>query len=132
MFHNPGGKLKGLAKVLFWIQIIMFAGFGIAIMFGGISVLGYEDAPNIVTITSGCLLIFLGILVAWISTIALYAFGELVESNKRIEELLRAGNRGQNASAAPAVPKQNVCPFCGTVLAAGAKFRTGCGRMIDQ
>lgn len=69
MYDNIGGKIKGLAKVIFIIEaaICVIAGL----------VLASEDE-------AGILLLLLGPAVAWISSWLLYGFGELIEKTSVI------------------------------------------------
>ena len=80
MYENIGEKIKILAKVLF--------GFGLAVsVFSGfynIS-LGVEIENGSVIIL-GLLTLVLGPLFAWLSTWLLYGFGELIDSNKKLNE----------------------------------------------
>lgn len=71
MFENIGGKIKNLAKILCWVGIIISVIFALA-MFGS-----YGGA-------AGIIYLFLGPLMAWISSFCLYGFGELVENSCRI------------------------------------------------
>lgn len=73
MFENVGGKIKTLVKVMFFLEAIGF-------IVGGI-IMAVSD-EDLILIGLGVAVV--GPLVAWISSLALYAFGELVESNLRI------------------------------------------------
>lgn len=68
IFANPGGKIKVSAQILAWLMIILFAVAGIGTMINRNVVLGF-------------LTIGLGFLLAWISMLTLYAFGELVQNS---------------------------------------------------
>lgn len=92
MYQNIGGKLKGLARVLFYIEAIVsvlgiFAGTIITI----VNLVIYETNPLlIVTYVLLGLLVGFGLAVAsvylsWISTWLLYGFGELVEKTVSLE-----------------------------------------------
>ncbi len=86
MFNNAGGKIKSIAKILFIINAVLtglaslvgiaaalFGGFGYgARRFSGIIIFGVIIAAA------------LEILLAYISSLFLYAFGELVESNSSV------------------------------------------------
>ena len=67
MYDNIGEKIKGLAKGMFIIEAI-------AAVIGGIVLLGYEF------LAIGWLTLFLGPVVAWISSWLLYGFGELIDN----------------------------------------------------
>ena len=83
MFDNIGKKLKGLAKWTFIVEAI-------AAIIGGIIVIVEEDE------VIGLLLLFLGPVIAWISSWVLYAFGELVDKACDIERNMR--NRNVNVA----------------------------------
>ena len=76
MFDNIGGKIKALAKVLTWIEIIVFVVWGIVWMSvgGNFAVLGLVVAV-------------LGSLLAWVSSFLLYGFGQLVENSDKLVRL---------------------------------------------
>ena len=71
MYDNIGEKIKGLAKVMFIVEAI-------AAVIGGIVLLGDEF------LAIGLLTLFLGPVVAWISSWLLYGFGELIDNVCRI------------------------------------------------
>ncbi len=85
MFDNIGGKIKGLAKVLFWIEAIG------AVIAGLVMV---EDTEGI-----SLLFALAGILVAWISSWFLYGFGEIIDKLCDIERNTRGGERKSEAQA---------------------------------
>lgn len=72
MFQNAGKKLKTLAKVFFWIAVILGVILGVALA-------GSTHGLSLIIIP----LVVIG---SWLSTIALYAFGELCENVKNISE----------------------------------------------
>lgn len=79
MFKNIGNKIKGLAKVFYWIGVVVFslAGVGGAIY---CIVMSDGEVPFIVAgILAGAACVGLGILISWLSTMMLYAYGELVQ-----------------------------------------------------
>ncbi len=65
MWNNIGGKIKGLIKILFWLEVI--ANFILGIVFMS---------------NYGLLFWICGPLVAWLSNITLYGFAELIENSK--------------------------------------------------
>lgn len=75
MFENVGGKIKTLVKVVFFLEAIVF-------IVGGIIIASSYHRDEMIWTGVGVAVV--GPLVAWISSLALYAFGELVESNLRI------------------------------------------------
>ena len=67
MYDNIGGKIKGLAKIIFIIEAVGAIITGIALLITGVALFGL-------------LILVCGPLVAWVSSWILYAFGELVET----------------------------------------------------
>ena len=67
MFENIGGKIKGLAKICCIIGMVAYILLGCALIFAGNVING------IVMVVGGCL-------VSWIASLAVYGFGELIET----------------------------------------------------
>lgn len=90
MYDNIGGKIKGLAKVIFIIEaaICVIAGL----------VLASEDE-------AGILLLLLGPAVAWISSWLLYGFGELIEKTSVIA--YNTSNANKTTPAPAPAPQVN-------------------------
>lgn len=78
MFNHPGKKLQSLAAVIFAIIIIGFVITGF--------VLG-SSAGNV--IVSVILMGIVGLLIGWLSSIAMYAFGTLVNDVEEIKYMLQ-------------------------------------------
>lgn len=77
MFNNVGKTIKGLASVLTWLGIIVsFVVFLILISIDE----GFIGQAVIVLIV--------GALVSWLSSLTLYGFGELVDNSKAIAEAI--------------------------------------------
>lgn len=74
MYDNIGGKIKMVAKV------VGFAGIGISILTGLLFLLVAFSEEKFSYFGIGILVAFLGSLISWVSTIALYGFGQLVEN----------------------------------------------------
>ena len=87
MFKNPGKKLKTLAKVFFWISLICYILIGIAAMLAGVSFAESSDIPVPVVLIAGIFIIVMGILLAWLSSIALYAAGAAVDDIQTIKKI---------------------------------------------
>lgn len=75
LFKNAGPKLKVLAKVIFVISLIIGEILGIVAI-----VAGADSWNGEILITVGVILIIISPLLAWLSAIMLYAFGELCEN----------------------------------------------------
>lgn len=88
MYDNIGGKLKGLAKVTFVIIAIAVIIIGIALMTSD------EDL-----IVAGLLVIVLGLVSAWVSTLMTYGFGELIDKVSNIERNTRGTARKSEAQS---------------------------------
>jgi len=92
MFNNPGKKLKFLAKIVFYVLLFLPLVIGIVLIFSGLldGIGGY--AITFSTVLVGVLLVLFGILNAWLSSILLYSFGQLVEdtqkTRKAVEKIL--------------------------------------------
>ena len=102
MFDNIGKKIKGLAKTICIIQMILFVIIGVVLMSSGVSDSddeyygyyghpGYGYAEEQSTSSeggeiAGLLVIIIGPLAAWASSFILYGFGELVDKTCEIAE----------------------------------------------
>lgn len=75
MYTNIGGKIKGLAHSIAWIGIILSLIFGIVLM--------------VEVFLTGLLIMGLGVLVSWVSTLLLYGFGQLIENTDILVEEAR-------------------------------------------
>ncbi|MBP5289729.1 MAG: hypothetical protein J6Z79_07665 [Clostridia bacterium] len=89
LFSNPGKKLKTLALVIFWIVLAFSVIEGIGLIYMGVN--WYETFHDITAwtyktplIIAGILTPIVGILIAWLSSIFLYAFGQLSEDTAAI------------------------------------------------
>ncbi len=88
MYDNIGGKIKGLAKVLFIVTAIAEVITGIALM-----------ATDEDLILYGFLVMIVGPIVAWVSSWLLYGFGELIDKASDIERNTRGGERKSEAQS---------------------------------
>ncbi|MBQ4648006.1 MAG: hypothetical protein IJB76_02460 [Clostridia bacterium] len=82
MYDNIGGKIKGLAKIIFVVEAI------VAIITGSVIM----DSDNDLFLV-GLLVMVMGGIVAWVSTWLLYGFGELIDKTSAIERNTRGGER---------------------------------------
>ena len=90
MFKNPGKKLKGLAKWIFWISMICYVLFGVALMFGANITANGTSTGSLqgpAAIIAGVLVIAVGFLVSWLSGIFVYAAGAAVDDLQTIKKL---------------------------------------------
>ena len=81
MFENIGGKIKGLAKVICWIGIIISVIFGVFFWLIDPYVLDIERG---VQFFIGLIIIAIGSLLSWVGSFVLYGFGELVDNSSAI------------------------------------------------
>ena len=99
IFNNIGSSLRLLAKVFFYIEFLFALAIGALCIFGGtVASKGSHATASIITIlndlgfreglVNGLLIIVLGLIFAWLSNCALYAFGQLVEDTHDNKVLL--------------------------------------------
>jgi len=94
MFNNIGGKIKGLAKFLCWLGIILSVIIGVIMIIAAASSRSYtfDSYGEKITlstggsIVAGILVIVFGSLASWIGSFFMYGFGELVENSKKVAD----------------------------------------------
>ena len=137
LFDNAGGKIKTLAKIFFYVGIVVSVVLWIIILFEAASV---GDIPLVFL---SVLVLILGFLMSWISNILIYGFGCLIESNEGILENLNNEqekyypDNNQNAfdnqyTYTPPTSKVRFCTNCGNQLYEEALFCGKCGTKIDN
>ena len=77
MFNKIGDKIKVAAVLIFCVMATPSFIYGIRLLANG-----YNSTYTGI----GCLLIIIGPIVAWISAVVLYGFGELIESSRETAE----------------------------------------------
>lgn len=87
MFKNPGRKLKGIAKVVFALLLIVYVILAVAIMLGVMPVGDSGTLDGAAAIVTGIVLILVGLLIAWLSSIAIYAAGAAVDDLQTIKKI---------------------------------------------
>ena len=116
MFTNIGGKIKGLAKFLCWVGIIISVILAIVFITTGnkaskeLDNRRYNYSYNDYTVkeatttltTTGWVLLFVGPLASWISSFTLYGFGELIDRTASIDEKLAGKTTPADGGTAPA------------------------------
>ena len=131
MFQNIGGKLKGLARVLFILCVI--AGLVGAIVLWNIKVYSRysETHPYI---GAGIGVLAGGFLVGWLSSAFIYAFGQLVQnSDKLVDQNTQILNRlerpeaTERPAAKPVIAGTWKCKSCGAENSKSANICLSCG-----
>lgn len=92
MYTNIGGKIKLLAKVWAWLGIIASVGAAIAqlVMINRAPTSGMADQGiSLMSILTAVGIVIAGTLVSWVSSWALYGFGELIAKASEIAENTR-------------------------------------------
>ena len=112
MFNNIGGKIKGLAIIIFAIGLIISFSVGFVLIKNGNS-------------SRGILVIILGSLISWISVFTLYGFGQLVENSDILVEETRFQNNMK-------VQEKTVCPKCGAIVSKEDNFCPNCGNNLNK
>lgn len=79
MFENIGSKIKTLAKIICAIEIVLFALFGL-----GTAISLFVRDEMVSGVLLGIFYCGIGILSAWISSIFIYGFGELIDNSRTI------------------------------------------------
>lgn len=95
MFKNAGKRLMGLAKFIFWLIVIL--GLILGFIF---SLAKSEEIFILVGIIAG-------VLFGWISSLLLYAFGELCEEVRLLAELEENDSDSKPATAVTNVVNGN-------------------------
>ena len=93
MFSDIGEKIKGMAKFFCWLGIIGCIIGGIIMISQGSEMNRYAyhyGTPGQGLITGGILMIIVGPLLSWLSSLTLYGFGELISRAVSIDEKLDA------------------------------------------
>ena len=88
MFKNPGGKIKKLAKLIFAIELILFIIGGLVMIAFGLFMVSDSDPASVALIIGGILTILIGIISAWLSVLAMFAYGSMVEDVEEIRNHL--------------------------------------------
>ncbi len=80
IYDDVGAQIKGLAKVLFVLEVIASAIAAITFLVGAMDSYGSEAE-----VISFIVVLIVGPLAAWVTNIPLYGFGELIEKATKIE-----------------------------------------------
>ena len=80
MFHNIGAQIKGIAKLICWVGVILSIAMGSYLLNNSDR---YHD-----TTTQGAVVMIAGTVGSLVFALVLYGFGELIERVKSIDEKL--------------------------------------------
>ena len=119
MFDNIGRKIKGLSNMLFWVGAIASTIIGLVIM-GSLANRSRGSEQGAI-IFVGILLIAVGIFVSWLSSILLYGYGELIDSNQKILHEMRALKGKTEKTKRVNISEEDDAPRKGTQSADGPK-----------
>ena len=87
MFNHIGAKIKGFAKFIFWLMAIFGLIGGVVVIVAGC--MNADSAVEILLfVLAGIAVIICSFLFAWLQIFVLYGYGELIDSNQKILELL--------------------------------------------
>ncbi len=146
MFNNIGEKIKGLAKFVCWVGIIVSVIVGLVIM----SMSGE-------LLLLGIVIGLIGSLLSWLGSFALYGLGQLIYTNELI--LKQLGGPDFTAVRSQSLPvfgsasdsyyedntvntrqiicegcgetiKKEICPFCGKANGSAAERIAELGRLL--
>lgn len=145
MFDNVGGKIKGVVKGFFALLIIITIIISIVIWYN------VADWHNgFVGFLAGGVTFGIGFFFAWLSCLAAYAFGQLVENSDIIREYLEedddtsedrsVSSNNSNASYSPRRYSEEVyvnengnsvtCPKCNEYQPVGRGYCSICGTSL--
>lgn len=112
MFTNIGKTIKRVSAAVFIFQVILF------IIIGAVVINMDEDLVFV-----GLCIMAVGAFIAWLSVLATYGFGELVDRAISIDETL---NQSKQPHAQP-LPRIGKCDICGVnnVALKEIKFNNG-------
>ena len=81
MWDNIGGKIKTLAKVIFWVQSVL-ALIGVILSWFIVNWRYLNSTVIILIILGSILALAIAILIFWVCSFLLYGFGQLIESSE--------------------------------------------------
>ena len=95
LFEDPGYKIKKISRIIFIINCFLsfFWGFLVFILIGKLE--DWEFFACICGVLAWVVTTIVGIIVAWLTALLFYAFGELVDTNQEIRDISRAEWREQ-------------------------------------
>ena len=136
MFSNPGGKIKGLAAFLCALGIFASIIIG-ATMIGESIATSIYDSGNYTKLIWGVVIIVLGSIVSWCSSILVYGFGQLVENSDKIVEFNESDSHKYTPPPIVNNPKKHSqekweCKKCGTMVTSDYDYCPYCEMLKDD
>lgn len=110
MYNNIGGKIKGLIRFLFGIEV-----FGCVL--AALALVYLHEKLSSFIIVLGLAAIVIMLILGWMSTWVFYAYGELVEKTCQIEEHIRNLQMNVTYREAPASETPVAVPSAVTTAA---------------
>ena len=128
MNKHVGRKIKVLASIIMWVQIIAFVIGGIALIISGEKLIRFNSDLSVLFGVGIGLGVGILVLFAWISSWMLYGYGQLIDSTQNIEEMLRNSNPQQPAQLTYNNPVQSRSSY----QTEGFYFCTHCGAKVPS
>ena len=126
MFKNIGKKIQGYSMLVFVIEVFFSILAGVLAGATVQSVL-WGDEAEVIGPGVGFLVIAVGIFLAWLGQMRLYAYGKIAESCEAMMKTMERMEAMQRAQ----LPVRK-CANCGAVLDDDAFFCTKCGTRIEK
>ena len=124
MFENVGGKLKAIASVFTFIGITASAILGILAM------------VNEEEFFAGLFIIAAGSFLSWISSLGLYAFGELVENSTiiatKISRMESYSHKTESSAMPKSIPTKTTTVYGNAQTTVNAKTCPHCGEKVTS
>ena len=98
MFENVGEKIRNYAKGLFIVQVVMY-------IIGGIVMVAVSDGEAGLII-AGLVMLLLGWVIAWLNSVFIYGFGELIVKTTEIERNTRGIQKQSNETIIDSVTEK--------------------------
>ena len=126
MFKNIGKKIQSYSVLVFVIEVLFSILAGVLAGATVQSVL-WGDEAEVIGPGVGFLVIGVGIFLAWLGQMRLYAYGKIAESCEAMMKTMERMEAMQRAQ----LPVRK-CANCGAVLDDDAFFCTKCGTRIEK
>ncbi|MBQ9894971.1 MAG: hypothetical protein IJM38_06225 [Ruminococcus sp.] len=103
LFKSPGKRIKSLAKILFFILCGVSV---ISVIIAATDIAEIEPLQGFIYCVIG---VILSVIVSWVSTIMIYAFGDICENVETIKTELKSQNNDTQQSGAAGVENYSSC-----------------------